>query len=133
MLDVKFYESIEDSKLDFAVIVSKKDNQWVYCKHRDRSTYEVPGGHREQGEDILATANRELYEETGAIDYLLKPICVYSVTKYDENNELENETFGMLFFAEIYAFGPLPELETEKVLLFDDLPAELTYPLIQPV
>ena len=40
----------------------------------------MPGGHREAGEDILETAKRELQEETGAIKFEIKPICVYSVT-----------------------------------------------------
>ena len=35
---------------------------------------------REVGEDILETAKRELQEETGAIQFDIKPICVYSVT-----------------------------------------------------
>ena len=30
-------------------------------------------------EDILSTAKRELMEETGATDFTIKPICVYSV------------------------------------------------------
>lgn len=38
------------------------------------NTYEVPGGHRESGEDILSIAKRELMEETGAIDFTIKPI-----------------------------------------------------------
>lgn len=35
------------------------------------------GGHRESGEDIFSTANRELMEETGATNFTIKPICVY--------------------------------------------------------
>ena len=31
------------------------------------------------GENILETAKRELQEETGAIKFEIKPICVYSV------------------------------------------------------
>ena len=66
MTKVNFYDSIDDSMLKFAVIIAKHNGKWVFCKHRERSTWEVPGGHREQGEDILETAKRELYEETGA-------------------------------------------------------------------
>ena len=46
----------------------------IFCKHRERDTYEVPGGHRESGEDILSIAKRELMEETGAIDFTIKLI-----------------------------------------------------------
>ena len=83
MVDVKFYDEIDDRLLKFAVIIAKTDNKWVFCKHRERETFEIPGGHRENGEHILDTAKRELYEETGALEYSIKPICVYSVTSPD--------------------------------------------------
>ena len=57
-----FYNSVEDSLLKFAVIISKSIGKWVFCKHKERDTYEVPGGHREDGESILETAKRELQE-----------------------------------------------------------------------
>ena len=59
MTKVNFYDSIDDSMLKFAVIIAKHNGKWVFCKHRERSTWEVPGGHREQGEDILETAKSE--------------------------------------------------------------------------
>ena len=83
-MSVNYYDTVEDSLLKFAVIVTKTNGKWVFCKHKDRDTLEVPGGHREPNEDILDTAKRELIEETGAIDFNLNPICVYSVT--GENN-----------------------------------------------
>ena len=49
MLEVKFYDTADDSLLKFAVIISKSDNKWVFCKHKERNTLEVPGGHREHG------------------------------------------------------------------------------------
>ena len=128
--EVKFYDSVEDSLLKFAVIIAKKDGKWVLCKHRDRNTYEVPGGHREPGETIMDTANRELYEETGAIKYSIKPICVYSVTAPDNFDGVE--TFGGLFYADIQELETELHSEIEKVLLLDELPQKWTYPLIQP-
>lgn len=68
MLEVRFYDKIEDSQLDFAVIIARTGEKWVFCKHKERDTYEVPGGHREAGETIEEAANRELKEETGAVD-----------------------------------------------------------------
>ena len=130
MVDVKFYEEIEDSRLRFAVIIAKTEGKWVFCKHRERETYEIPGGHREPGEPILETAKRELYEETGAIECDLKPICVYSVTSPD--NFDGEETFGMLYFAEISAFEPELHSEIEKILITEDVVKNWTYPLIQP-
>ncbi len=132
MLKVNFYNSVEDSLLKFAVIVSKSQGRWVLCKHRERDTYECPGGHRDDGEDILTTAKRELYEETGAIDYSIRQICVYSVC--GNNGVIKNkvETFGMLYYADISRFEELPSFEMEKIELFDSLPDNWTYPEIQP-
>ena len=80
MTKVQFYDTVEDEKLRFAVIVAKTNGQYVFCKHKERNTLEVPGGHREPGEDILVTAKRELQEETGATEFTIRPVCVYSVT-----------------------------------------------------
>ncbi len=130
MVEVKFYDKVDDGLLKFAVILSKTEGKWVFCKHRERKTYEVPGGHREKGEPISETAKRELYEETGAIGYRIAPVCVYSVTAPDNFNG--EETFGMLYFAEIYAFEKELHSEIEKIVITDQLPDRWTYPLIQP-
>lgn len=100
----------------FAVIISKSNGKWVFCKHKERDTYEVPGGHREDGELICDTANRELKEETGAIEFLIKPICVYSVIGRNRVNDTGEETYGMLYFAEISKFEDELHSEMEKVV-----------------
>ncbi len=125
MLEVKFYEQVDDALLKFAVILSRTQGKWVFCKHRERTTYEIPGGHREPGETIRETAERELREETGAVDFDMKPVCVYSVKTE------ENETFGMLFAADIFSFEDIHS-EIESILITEDLVEQWTYPLIQP-
>lgn len=127
---VKFYDTVEDSRIKFAVIVSRSNGKWVFCKHKERDTFEAPGGHREPGEDILDTANRELYEETGAIKYSITPVCYYSVTTPGAFDG--EETFGGLFFAEIESFEDELHSEIERIELMEDLPSRWTYPLIQP-
>ena len=131
-IEVKFYDSINDELLKFAVIISKHKGKWVLCKHKERDTYEIPGGHREENESIINTAKRELTEETGALDFSIIPICVYSVTGKNRINKTGEETFGMLFFAEIESFSDEMHSEIEYIKLFDELPKEWTYPLIQP-
>ena len=121
------------SLLKFAVIISQSNGKWVFCKHKERDTYEVPGGHREMGETILETAKRELREETGAIDFQICPVCVYSVngkTRFNEN--IDDESFGMLFVADIFSFEKELHSEIEKIIITDHLVENWTYPLIQP-
>ena len=132
VMEVKFYDTVNDELLKFAVIISQSNGKWVFCKHKERDTYEVPGGHRETGENILETAKRELQEETGAVKYEIKPICVYSVIGKTRVNNTGEETFGMLYFAEITEFAKELHSEMEKVILMDELPENWTYPLIQP-
>ena len=132
-MEVKFYENINDELLKFAVIISKHNGKWVFCKHKDRNTFEVPGGHREEGENILDTAKRELNEETGALDFSIEPVCIYSVTGKNRVNKTGEETYGMLYFADIYSFDSTLDSEMELVKFFDELPTEWTYPLIQPL
>ncbi|MBQ8799268.1 MAG: NUDIX domain-containing protein [Lachnospiraceae bacterium] len=127
MTKVKFYDTIEESLLKFAVIITRSAGKWVFCKHKERTTYEVPGGHREEGETIEETARRELYEETGAKQYDLKPICVYSVQK-----DSGQETFGMLYYAEVTSFEKELHSEIEKIILTEKSPGNWTYPDIQP-
>lgn len=132
MLEVKFYDTVDDALLKFAVIISRSNGKWVLCKHKERDTYEVAGGHREAGEDILETAKRELQEETGAVKFDIEPICVYSVTGKTSVNENGEESFGLLCFAEITEFSGKLESEIEKIELMEELPENWTYPLIQP-
>lgn len=129
MTKVTFYKptKIEDSSLKFAVIAARYQDKWVFCRHKKRSTWEIPGGHREPGEKIEETARRELAEETGAIDAEIRAVAVYGVEKDGE------QSYGMLFFANMHSVGDLPwDSEIGEVQLFDVIPENLTYPEIQP-
>lgn len=127
-MKVHFYEEVADELLKFAVIVCKYRGQWVFCKHKERDTYEVPGGHREPGENIQETACRELMEETGAVRYRVEPVAVYSV---EDGPAGSGETFGMLYVGEIYELEELHS-EIEKIIFTDEPVENWTYPLIQP-
>lgn len=119
MVEVKFFDSVDDEKLKYAVIAGQYNGKWVFCKHKKRNTYEIPGGHREIGETILDAAKRELYEETGAIEFNIIPICVYKIDDY-----------GMLYYANIKKFDTLPDFEMEQIYFMDTLPSNLTYRFI---
>ena len=136
-LEVSFYDSVSSigenggDKLKFVVIIARSGGKFVFCKHRERSTLELPGGHIEPGESVREAAKRELCEEIGAQRFVIRPVCVYSVTGKNRVNSTGEESFGMMYYAEISAFGELHS-EIERVVLTDGLPEELTYPEIQP-
>lgn len=127
---VYFYEEVKDDLLKFAVIIAKYNERYVFCKHKERNTLEVPGGHREKGETIEETARRELREETGAINFDIKPVCVYSVVEKD--NFEGAESFGMLYYAEIESLDSELHSEIEEIVVMDKFPDNWTYPRIQP-
>lgn len=58
-MKVRFYDSVQDEKLRFAVIAVWCRNGWLFVRHRERDTWELPGGHREAGESIDACAQRD--------------------------------------------------------------------------
>ena len=130
-MEVRFYDSIENERMKFAVVIARSGGKWVFCKHRERDTVELPGGHREPGESTDEAAERELREETGALDFSIKPVCIYSVTGKNRVNSSGEETFGMLYTAEITKFGELSS-EIEHIVLTEELPQNWTYPEIQP-
>lgn len=120
--------SVPDSQLAFAVSVASMDGTFLFCRHRQRSTWECPGGHIEPGETPLQAARRELYEETGATEASVEPVCIYSVES--ENRPL---SFGLLCRARVKTMGEIPPgSEIAQACLFDTLPDRWTYPEIIP-
>lgn len=133
ILQVRFYESVDDSLVKFVVILSRYRGKWLYCRHRARSTWETPGGHREPGESILEAARRELYEETGAVRYTLSLVGIYGVTRLSADEKTQEISYGMLYCSDIMEMEKELHSEIEETALFEDIPDSLTYPQIQPL
>ena len=110
----------------YVVVMSKFQGKILLSRHRDRSTWETQGGHIEPGETPMAAARRELYEESGAVDFDIRPIFDYWAG--DENGGAS----GQVFAAEIRTLGPMPKSEMAEVRAFDEVPPNVTYPAITP-
>ena len=128
MLEIKFQAMDAPlRKLKYVVLVTKYKGRLVVVRHKDRTTWEVPGGHIELGEKPDEAAARELVEETGAVTFSVKAITDYSVSRNDEG-----PTYGRLYYCTIDEIGPLGDTEIGEVKMVDNLPENLTYKDIQP-
>ena len=110
----------------YVVVMSKYQGKILLSRHRDRTTWETQGGHIEPGETPMEAARRELYEESGAVDFDIRPIFDYWAG--DENGGAS----GQVFAAEIRTLGPMPKSEMAEVRAFDEVPPNVTYPAITP-
>lgn len=113
----------------YVVILSESNGKIVLSRHKERTTWETQGGHIEQGETPLEAAKRELYEESGADEYDIRPVCDYRAWHEDTGRGAN----GMVFHAVIHKFGAMPDSEMAEIHEFDALPCSLTYPAITPI
>lgn len=117
--------SVDDSLLTYVIMGARYRGKWIFVKHRERQTWEMPAGHIEEGEDPDRAAVRELYEEAGVVKSTLRIVSDYSVK---EENKLG---YGRLYFAEVKELEPLPDHEIQEIRLSVSLPHDLTYPEVQ--
>ncbi|MDR1629004.1 MAG: NUDIX domain-containing protein [Oscillospiraceae bacterium] len=115
------------AELLYVIILTRYQNRWLFVRHKERATWEIPGGHIEPGEEPFAAAGRELFEETGAVQYDLRQITAYTVSMRD------GVKGGYIYLATVTGLAGLPpEHEIAEYVLRDALPERLTYPEIQP-
>lgn len=119
--------SIDEASLIYVVIAAREKGKWVFVRHRERLSWEMPAGHIEKNEPADEAARRELGEETGAFSFTLEHLCDYQVV-------LEKTTeSGRLYSAEIHKRKLKLEHEIAELKLTSELPTDLTYPEVQTV
>lgn len=111
----------------YVIIFAVYNNKYIFVREKDEDKYSLPAGHIEINESYIDAAKRELYEETGALEYTIDEVCIYSV---EENNE---KNYGILYYANISKLGTLPDYEIEEIKLFNTMPEDnlLKYSEIQ--
>lgn len=119
--------SVNERKLKYIVIGARYGDRWLFVRHRERFTWEMPAGHIEKGEPAGEAAERELREETGAVEFTLVHLCDYSVTSGKRTE------YGRLYAADIEMLEDDLAFETEEVRFTDGLPSPLTYREVQTV
>lgn len=110
----------------FVVVLSRYQNKILLSRHHERTTWETQGGHIEEGETPMESARRELFEESGALDYVIKPLFDY------EAGDEGGSAAGMVFYADVQTLSQLPASEMAETSVFKSLPENLTYPGITP-
>jgi 8-oxo-dGTP diphosphatase len=118
--------STNERVYNYVVIVAHFEGKLVWVRKKGTTTWEIPGGHVEKGETPTQAAERELWEETGALKYALTPICDFSITTESK------ESYNRLFYCKIKEIGKLPISEIEEVVFRNDIPTLLTHGRIQP-
>lgn len=125
-MEYKTYDFNTLNTYQYAEIFAWYKGKWIFCKHKDRTSWETPGGHIERGETPLEAARRELFEETGAISFDMEPLCDYWMK--GELNGVVHEANGQIYFANVHVLDEIPQSEMECICFRDNLPIELTYP-----
>ena len=112
----------------YVVVLSEYQGKILLSRHKKRTTWETQGGKIEPGETPLMAAKRELYEESGAVDFEIEPLCDYWAGEV----QTKEEGNGRVFLAKVKKLSAMPESEMAEVRTFDELPEKLTYPAITP-
>ena len=64
-----FYDEAPDGLAQkYAVVIARYGGRLLWCRHRDRQTWEIPGGHIEPGESAMEAAAREHFTKSVMLD-----------------------------------------------------------------
>lgn len=116
-----------EKKVNFSyvVIISKYMGKFLFVRHKNRITLEIPGGKIEHGETAYEAAHRELAEETGATIFSLKKVFYYEVSI-----PLKTD-YGMVFVSNVTQKSADLKFEISELYELNEFPKNSTYPTIQ--
>ncbi|MGW7162351.1 NUDIX domain-containing protein [Paenibacillus taichungensis] len=118
-LDLSEYDELEQ-EIQYVIMVTQFQEKYAIIHNLKRQGWEFPGGNREPDESVLRAAERELFEETGALRFMLEPFGIYQM----------NGTFGMVYYANITKFRALslePNSEIGAMKMVDTLPEGMNF------
>jgi len=125
--DIQVYDKdffLLDKDLSFCIITAIYNWDRVFVQHKDRKTWEIPGGHKNGNETAYTCAERELKEETWAKIYDIDHWGYLLLVDEDWN-----KSYWALYFAQIVELGDLDiSSEISQIQFFDKMPQNLTYP-----
>jgi drug/metabolite transporter (DMT)-like permease/8-oxo-dGTP pyrophosphatase MutT (NUDIX family) len=100
------------------LVFIKSGKEWLMVKNKFRN-WEFPGGHREGGETLYETAQREAFEEAG--------VDIKNVVYVGYYRLLDGHT-TLIVTAEVEKFHEIPsDFETEERKFVSEFPAKLSF------
>lgn len=114
-------DEVTDAAIKYVVVCVRHEGQWLLVRHRDRDTWEMPGGHIESNETPIEAAHRELFEEAGVKAGVLLPVCNFFA------QDDKGYAYGRLFYATVAKLCELPSFEMAERHLFKEWTAKTTY------
>ncbi|MFP4555747.1 MAG: NUDIX domain-containing protein [Bacteroidales bacterium] len=125
---ITFYDlSSQAEVFNYVVIAASYNGSWVWVRKKGMQEWEMPTGHVEIDEKPEEAARRELWEESGAVEFELYPVCDFSI------EHGTRKSHNRLFYAQVTQMGELPNFEMEEVSLRKTLPDKCTYGNVHPV
>ena len=110
--------------INYVRMVTKHNGNFVLPFHKKSQKWDWVGGFVEKGENPLEAAKRELFEETGAVDFDIFP--VFDHESFNEDGTHFNN--ARTYFVIVHEFSDLLDgSEMEKIGFFDKIPDDFRY------